>query len=197
MKGFISGAVFALVLVVVVGLLAVEAGAFRLDADAGSNPFERWLAATALARTLAGTERLHNPLTIDAVNEIAGIRLYVKNCAVCHGTADGKPSATAQGLYQQPPQFATDGVEDDPSGTTYYKIEHGIRFTGMPAFGKVLSDTEAWQVAMFLHHMDKLAPPAEALWRTIPTSADLVASDWKVPLPARTPTAHATAAAKT
>ena len=48
-----------------------------------------------------------------------------------------------------PPQLARDGVEDDPEGTIYWKIAHGIRFTGMPAFRQTLSDREIWQMALF------------------------------------------------
>ena len=46
-----------------------------------------------------------------------------------------RPATSRAGLYQKPPQLAKDGVEDDPDGVTYWKIAHGIRLTGMPAFG--------------------------------------------------------------
>ena len=52
---------------------------------------------------------------------IAGIGLYAKHCAICHGTAKADASITplAKGLYMRPPQLATDGVEDDPEGYTF------------------------------------------------------------------------------
>jgi mono/diheme cytochrome c family protein len=56
-------------------------------------------------------------------------------------------------------------VSDDPAGETYWKIEHGIRFTGMPAFVGSLSEEQIWQIAYFLSHgMDKLPPAADAIW---------------------------------
>ena len=57
-------------------------------------------------------------------------------------------------------------MEDDPDGSIYWKITHGIRFTGMPAFGNTLSDQERWQIALFLKHMDKLPAGAKASWKT-------------------------------
>jgi hypothetical protein len=52
--------------------------------------------------------------------------------------------------------LGTDGVEDDPEGWTFWKIKHGIRWTGMPAWKDELSDQQIWTLALFLKHMDKL-----------------------------------------
>jgi mono/diheme cytochrome c family protein len=52
-------------------------------------------------------------------------------------------------------------VGDDPVGETYWKIKNGIRLTGMPAYGKVLSETQLWQVSLLLSMADKPLP-AEA-----------------------------------
>jgi mono/diheme cytochrome c family protein len=41
-------------------------------------------------------------------------------------------------------------VTDDPPGESYWKIENGIRLTGMPAFKGSLSETEMWQIAQFV-----------------------------------------------
>jgi thiosulfate dehydrogenase len=53
-------------------------------------------------------------------------------------------------------------VTDDPEGSTYWKVTHGIRLSGMPAFAKTLSDTQRWQITMLVAHADKLSPAVEA-----------------------------------
>ena len=102
-------------------------------------------------------------------NLVNGIKLYETNCAICHGTAEGDTSASpvAKGENPSPPQLATDGVEDDPEGETFWKIKHGIRWTGMPAWKDELSDQQIWTLALFLKHMDKLPPGPEARWRSV------------------------------
>jgi mono/diheme cytochrome c family protein len=50
------------------------------------------------------------------------------------------------------------GVSDDEPGETYWKVAHGIRLTGMPAYSNVLSDTEMWQVSLLLKNADKDLP---------------------------------------
>ena len=52
------------------------------------------------------------------------------------------------------------GVSDDPPGETYWKVENGIRLTGMPAYSKVLNQTQMWQVTVLLVNADKALPPA-------------------------------------
>jgi len=71
------------------------------------------------------------------------------------------------GLYQKPPQLATNGVEDDPEGYSFWKIKHGIRLTGMPSFGYTLSDQQIWTLALFLKHMDKLPPAVQQTWQQV------------------------------
>ena len=73
-------------------------------------------------------------------------------------------SAAAKGLSPAPPQLARDGVEDDPEGVIYWKIAHGIRFTGMPAFGKSLAQPDIWKVTLFLKQMNALPPAPRQAW---------------------------------
>jgi thiosulfate dehydrogenase len=47
-------------------------------------------------------------------------------------------------------------------GQIYWILTNGIRLTGMPEFNTVLSETQRWQVAMMLKHVDKLPSGAEA-----------------------------------
>ena len=110
-----------------------------------------------------------NPVALTDDNLIAGIELYGQYCAICHGTAKGNPSASpvAKGEYPPPPQLATDGVEDDPEGFSFWKIKHGIRWTGMPSWKGALTDQQIWTLALFLKHMDKLSPAAEQEWQKV------------------------------
>ena len=146
-------------------------GLMPANADAKPSKLERWMARTSLHATLAReAPKSANTMPLTDGNLIAGIRLYAANCAICHGAADGKPSHIARGLYQRPPQLAKDGVEDDPEGETFWKVDHGIRLTGMPAFGGRLDDAQLWQVTLFLKHMDSLPPAAARVWKALKPS---------------------------
>ena len=155
------------------GLVAIVTGIIPANADAKPGRLETWAAKRSLNATLNRSARgLQSPLPVDDSTLTKGVRLYGTTCAACHGAADGKPSTIARGLYQRPPQFAKDDVTDDPIGVTYWKITHGIRLTGMPAFDSTLTTDQRWAIATFLLRQDSLPPGAEAAWKALPSAAD-------------------------
>jgi len=174
MRGFLAGIFTTIVIILVAGYVVLRSGLVPANADAKPGGFELWAAGTSLDATLQKeAPRGPNPVTLTDANLTEGVNLYGQHCAVCHGTAAGaaETSAIAKGLYPAPPQFAAEGVEDDPEGVTYWKIKHGIRLTGMPSWKSALNDRQMWTIALFLKHMDKLPPAAHAAWQQVKNSA--------------------------
>ncbi len=93
-----------------------------------------------------------------------GAMAYKMHCAVCHGTP-GKSADIAQLMFPHAPQLWTKhhhgkvvGVSDDPPGSTYWKINNGIRLTGMPSFKGILTEDQMWDVALLLQHSNEQLP---------------------------------------
>jgi mono/diheme cytochrome c family protein len=152
------------------GYVVLISGGIPASADGQPLPLERWAASTSLDATLDHlAPKGPNPVALTDTNLIAGVELYGQHCAICHGTAKGgaSPSPVAKGEYPQPPQLAADGVEDDPEEFSFWKIKHGIRWTGMPAWKDTLTDQQIWALALFLKHMDKLSSSAEQAWQKV------------------------------
>lgn len=169
-RGFLGGVITAIVVALVGGYLLLQSGLIPANADAQPGGLELWAASTSLDATLRNeAPKRPNPVTTTSANLIDGISLYGQHCAICHGTAAGASSASpvAKGLYPAPPQLAAEGVEDDPEGVSYWKIKHGIRLTGMPAWDRSLTDRQIWTLALFLKHMDKLPPDAQQAWAQV------------------------------
>ncbi|HVC49044.1 MAG TPA: cytochrome c [Burkholderiales bacterium] len=170
MKGFALGVGATLGILLLGAYVLIHSGLIPANADATPGKLEYWMAKTSLRATLKReAPKVPDPVPLTATNLIAGIQLYAKNCAICHGTAQGTPAASdiAKGLYQKPPQLATDGVEDDPEGVTFWKVEHGIRLTAMPSFRNSLTSGQIWTLALFLKHMDHLPPSAQKAWEEV------------------------------
>jgi thiosulfate dehydrogenase len=164
-KGFVLGVIVALAVLIAAAYLFVKVGALPAGQDQKPGKLETWAAKTSLGATInRQTAGLSIPLQPTESNLTAGANLYVAHCQLCHGGPDANASEIAKGLTPDPPQLAKDGVEDDPEATTYWKIAHGIRFTGMPSFRPALSESEMWQIALFVKHMDALPPGARAAW---------------------------------
>jgi thiosulfate dehydrogenase len=169
-RAFLLGVLMAIIAAVVGGYFVITNAVIPLDADAKPLPLEAWAAENALRATLEReAPKGSNPVALTDANLIAGIGLYAKNCAICHGTAKGDAAITplAKGMSIQPPQLASEGVEDDPEGYTFWKVKHGIRWTAMPAWKGTLNDEQIWTLALFLKHMDKLPPAAEQAWQQV------------------------------
>ena len=114
------------------GFFTIKSGWVPANADAQAGWLEKYAARNSLRVTLAAeAPKGANPVEAMDENLIAGIQLYGTHCVVRHGSAKGKSamSAIAKGEYPSAPQLASDGVEDDPQGWTFWKIKHGIRWT--------------------------------------------------------------------
>ena len=129
-------------------------------------PFEARIVEIPLEARIRRELSAAPPIPASDQNLNAGAGIYEDKCETCHGTAD-EPSGIGNKMFPRAPQLwrkplhGEMSVGDDPVGETYWKIKNGIRLTGMPAYGKVLSETQLWQVSLLLSMADKPLP-AEA-----------------------------------
>jgi mono/diheme cytochrome c family protein len=174
MRKFLTSIFVAYLLLAGLVYVGLRAGWIGAGADQTPGRLERWVAKRVLDVAIHREGPLPaSPLSLSDENLVKGARIYQTHCLVCHGAADGKPSAIARGLNVSPPQLAFDGVEDDPAGETYWKVKHGIRFTGMPAYADALSDEELWQVTLFVAHLGHLSSEPAAFWKAMPSAAEV------------------------
>ncbi len=164
MRKFILGIVVTIVVAIVVGLIVADFGLMPTNADATPPAFEQRIAMSALDASMERhAPRTPNPVPPTDDNLIAGMKLYTMNCAVCHGTLDYKPSLLEHSMYPPPPQIILNPL-DDPEWHIYYAVRTGVRYTGMPAWSKALSDQDMWKITAFLSHLDKLPPAVQDNW---------------------------------
>lgn len=167
-KAAILGVALTLAAALLGAYALVRSGFIPANADAQPSQLEIWMASTSLDATLRReAPRGPNPVPLTEKNLLTGVHLYAQNCAVCHGSTKGTSSPIAKGLYPKPPQLASDGVEDDLEGASFWRIKHGIRLTGMPSFGYTLSDQDIWTLALLLKHMDRLPPTVQQVWQKV------------------------------
>ena len=164
MRNFVLG-VIATLLLLAVGISAYfMLGYMPSTADATPPALERRISMSALDASMERVApRINNPVPPTDDNLIMGMKLYTMNCSSCHGTLDLKPSPLEKSFYPPPPQLIL-GPLDDPEWHVFYAIRTGIRYTGMPAWNKVLSEEDIWKVTAFLTRDQKLPPAVEKYW---------------------------------
>ena len=69
-------------------------------------------------------------------------------------------------MYPPPPQIIMEPL-DDPEWHLYYAIRTGVRYTGMPAWSKALSEQDIWKVTAFLSRLEKLPPAVQEHWKKV------------------------------
>src|SRR5215467_4938182 len=150
MKKFILGLIVGLLLPVLGGFLYFKTGMMPMAANGASPlPMEETVANMALGAHISKEAPKTSPVAADEANLTEGAHTYVEHCAFCHGFAGQKASFAAKGMFPLPPQLLSgdDMVTDDPPGMIYWKVENGIRLTGMPGFKEMLTPTQMWQVS--------------------------------------------------
>lgn len=164
--GIVIGIVVAVLIALGVAYGVICSGVISPCADETIPPLERWAAKTSLRAYLkTHTPQTTNPLKSDSVADLkAGAALYVNNCAFCHGYANNSTSKTANGLYRRPPVIAKEDWSEDADGLVYWFIDKGVKLTGMPSYGKTLSEKEIWQIVLFIKNMRKLPPDVKQQW---------------------------------
>ncbi len=157
MGKFIFGLILGPVLLAVAVVIYFVGGFAPVATSAQAMPFEKQMANAALNARVKKEMPKTVPLAADETTYMAGAEVFRQHCAVCHGQPGQERTAIAKGEYPPPPQlFVGKGVSDDPPGETYWKVDNGIRLTGMPSFKGALSDTQMWQVSLLLANSDKL-----------------------------------------
>jgi mono/diheme cytochrome c family protein len=166
MRNFVLGVIVTLAILILGGLGFALLGFFPTNANAVPPKFESHIAMSAVdASTDRRAPHINSPVLPTDQNLIDGMKIYTMNCAGCHGTLDKKPSAFGGSFYPPAPRLILD-PPDDPDWHTHYVIHNGIRYTGMPAWDKTLSDDDMWKVTIFLSHIEKLPAAVQEYWKT-------------------------------
>ena len=159
---FFAPVVVFVVAAVLAGGAYVLAGAYDV---AASHP--RWaLTAWVLDETMEKSVRRHAAsITVPPLEDGAQIRTgyqhYKAMCEMCHGAPGVEPSELARGLEPTPPLLYEDDDDDSDeepwtAAELFWITKHGIKMTGMPAWGPTHTDKEIWAMVAFLEKLPHL-----------------------------------------
>ncbi|HYG62651.1 MAG TPA: cytochrome c [Thermoanaerobaculia bacterium] len=143
-------------LLVVAALAFIYSGLYDVAASAPDAGVVGWALGTIQSRSVhRRAEEVAVPPLGDPAMIRQGLVLYHEMCAACHGAPGVAISAIGQGLNPPPPELASEAEEP---GELFWVTKHGIKMTGMPAFGVTLDDEELWAIVAFLQKMPEMSP---------------------------------------
>ena len=153
MKRFALGFVTMLVVLTAGTVAYLLLGLAEVRADVNAPRPIRALVAMSVRASVRRHAPATSSIALTKADIVAGARLYLNGCAGCHGTP-GKPRLDSTGFLPPPYLPAAGSQYTEPE--TYWIIKHGIRRTGMSAYGPFYKEKEILQLAAFVKRMPEL-----------------------------------------
>lgn len=153
--------VLATAMLVVTGNVAVLWFVLQSGFSAREEPMELEVLFARQLRHLAmpkAQRQMENPVSVSE-EVLAEARIhFADHCAICHGN-DGKGSTMmGQNFYPRTPDLTKRETQSFSDGELFYIIHNGVRFTGMPAWGKDRAgpDLDSWKLVHFIRHLPSI-----------------------------------------
>ena len=148
------------VAVVVIVILAVtgfaHSGMYNIAASSSHGSTAQWFLSTT---SHASIERQAREITVPDLGDdsliLAGINDFNSMCIGCHGAPGKSPEAMGLGLNPPAPDLAHAAEEMTPA-ELFWVTKHGIKMTGMPAWGATHDDDSIWPVVAFMTRLPNL-----------------------------------------
>lgn len=143
----------------VLGLGFVYTGIFNVAADEPHWSLTHRLIEATREQSIAIRARDVEPIALDDPALLAmGAGHYAEMCTGCHLAPGMKDTEIRAGLYPQPPNLVEHGAHRS-AAESFWIIKHGLKMTGMPAWGVTHDDRSIWGMVAFLQKLPELSPP--------------------------------------
>jgi mono/diheme cytochrome c family protein len=113
----------------------------------------RWLLKTTRQHAI---ERRAAEIAAPELSEralvVSGATAFDEMCARCHGAPGRDPFLGARDMSPPPPDLGGVAGKRSPA-ELFWAIKHGIRMTGMPAWGATHSDDQLWELVAFIKQL--------------------------------------------
>ncbi|ALS99435.1 c-type cytochrome [Lacimicrobium alkaliphilum] len=148
---------------VLAGLGFIYSGLYPMGADDSHNAVTYWALDTLRERSVTrAAADLEVPVDLDNSERLlAGGADYNDMCAGCHLKPGTTQTDLSLGLYPQPPDLSAPsdyaGDAQAQNRKRFWIIKHGIKASGMPAWGSGHDDERIWNMVAFLQRLPELS----------------------------------------
>ncbi|SEG27622.1 MULTISPECIES: cytochrome c [unclassified Alcanivorax] len=156
--------VLALVFAIAAGGALIYSGLYPVGADDRHTPLTYWALETLRERSVdRASDEIEVPADLDTSDRLlAGGADYNDMCAGCHLKPGKAQSDFALGLNPQPPNLTQQHQDEEAlesqARKRFWVIKHGIKASGMPAWGPNHDDERIWDMVAFLRRLPELSP---------------------------------------
>ncbi len=104
--------------------------------------------------------KMSNPVPFSPENLAQARHHFADHCATCHANDGSGKTHMGPNFYPPVPDLRDPAIQSMADGELFYVIHYGIRFTGMPAWGKGLpeEDVDSWKLVHLIRHFPNITP---------------------------------------
>ncbi|MFT5572262.1 MAG: mono/diheme cytochrome c family protein [Cryomorphaceae bacterium] len=163
-----KGIIGALLISLILGTGFIYSGLYPMGADDQHNKLTYWALETMRENSVA---RASKDIDVPALDKpsllLAGGADYKDMCSGCHLQPGVSENDMTIGLYPSPPNLANklderghdhgdQMTKEEAARRSFWIIKHGIKASGMPAWGPTHDDARIWAMVSFLQKLPEL-----------------------------------------
>jgi cytochrome c553 len=131
-------------------------GIYNVAASTGHWAVVDWFLAFGMRNSVALRANAIKAPALDDLNLVRlGAAHFHGGCAFCHGAPGSPVSPIAGQMLPSPPHLAT-SMRPWTDEELFWIVQHGIKYTGMPAWVALERGDEIWSVVAFLKRLPQL-----------------------------------------
>lgn len=155
---FLAGFISAIVISGVIAVAVIYSGAYNVAASEPHTSVGTWLLNKTMQRSVATrATMIAAPQRLTDEDAQLGLEVFTAKCVPCHGGPGKERGDIAKGLRPEPPDLAQ-AARSWSSAELFWIVKHGIRMTGMPAFGQAHDDRQLWSVVALVQRLPNMTP---------------------------------------
>lgn len=156
MKTILITLLLAALLLIGGAVAFIYSGIYDVSASEPHGAVSSWvMQATMHSSVERRASQIEVPDLSDESLVLAGVNDFEEMCVQCHGAPGKEPAAVGRGLNPPPPELA-ESASEMSAAELFWVTKHGIKMTGMPAWGSTHEDDVLWPVVALMTALPEL-----------------------------------------
>lgn len=156
MKTIVLTLLVAAVALVAGAVAFMYSGVYDVSASTPHGAVSSWIMETTMHSSVERrASQVEVPDLADKSLVLAGVNDFEEMCVQCHGAPGKQPASVGQGLNPPAPDLSESATEMS-AAELFWVTKHGIRMTGMPAWGETHEDDALWPVVALITALPEL-----------------------------------------
>lgn len=150
--------VLTLLAIFAAGMAFAWSGLFQIAASSGHWKVTEWFLHWVMRNSVKTYSALQTPETVrDDTGLVSAAGHFKQACASCHGAPGVRPNPVMQKAMPPAPSLSVNAKEW-PDRQIFWILEHGVKYSGMPAWGAEGRPDEVRRMVAFVRRLPSMTP---------------------------------------